>query len=318
MALAQKRDDIVCITAAMGKGTGLDSFARHYPERFFDVGIAEEHAVTFAGGLAKGGLLPVVCIYSTFMQRSVDQVIHDIALQNVHVVMVLDRAGAVAYDGETHQGIFDISLFRAIPNIQILSPVSACDLEKCLVYASEQEESVIIRYPKLSCPSELGVFESPCEKGKGLFVSCTDFAPSLSLCFDEQKSYKKLLYVTTGGMYSEVLVASRALLLKNIFTDIYILRFIKPFSSEYFISIARNYDAIVFVEDGIKTGGISEELALILFENGITSFRIKAFPEKFISNGTRAHVLKEAGLSSECLVEEALSCLENKKKVKND
>ena len=97
-----------------------------------------------------------------------------------------------------------------------------------------------------------------------------------------------------------------------------ILRFIKPFSSEYFISIARNYDAIVFVEDGIKTAGISEELALILFENGITSFRIKAFPEKFISNGTRAHVLKEAGLSSECLVEEALSCLENKKKVKND
>ena len=318
MALAQKRDDIVCITAAMGKGTGLDSFARHYPERFFDVGIAEEHAVTFAGGLAKGGLLPIVCIYSTFMQRSVDQVIHDIALQNVHVIMVLDRAGAVAYDGETHQGIFDISLFRAIPNIQILSPVSACDLEKCLVYASEQEESVIIRYPKLSCPSELGVFESPCEKGKGLFVSCTDFAPSLSLCFDEQKSYKKLLYVTTGGMYSEVLVASRALLLKNIFTDIYILRFIKPFSSDYFISIARNYDAIVFVEDGIKTAGISEELALILFENGITSFSIKAFPEKFISNGTRAHVLKEAGLSSECLVEEALSCLENKKKVKND
>lgn len=309
MALAQKRNDLVCITAAMTKGTGLDSFARHYPSRFFDVGIAEEHAVTFGGGLARGGLLPVICIYSTFAQRSVDQIIHDISLQEVHVILVLDRAGAVPYDGETHQGIFDIALFRGIPNIQILSPVSACDVEKCLNYAAEQTESVIIRYPKLSCPNEQKVFNSQCEKGKGLFVSCTDFAESLAVNFEDNSDYKKLLFVTTGGMYSEVLVASRALLLKNIFTDIYSLRFIKPIDEEYFVSIAKNYDAIVLVEDGIKTGGISEELMLILYKNGIKNVRIKAFPEKFISNGTRQSVLHEAKLSSDFLIEDSLELL---------
>lgn len=309
MALAQKRNDLVCITAAMTKGTGLDSFARHYPSRFFDVGIAEEHAVTFGGGLARGGLLPVICIYSTFAQRSVDQIIHDISLQEVHVILVLDRAGAVPYDGETHQGIFDIALFRGIPNIQILSPVSACDVEKCLNYAAEQTESVIIRYPKLSCPNEQKVFNSQCEKGKGLFVSCTDFAESLAVNFEDNSDYKKLLFVTTGGMYSEVLVASRALLLKNIFTDIYSLRFIKPIDEEYFVSIAKNYDAIVLVEDGIKTGGISEELMLVLYKNGIKNVKIKAFPEKFISNGTRQSVLHEAKLSSDFLIEDSLELL---------
>ncbi len=309
MALAQKRDDIVCITAAMTKGTGLDVFARHYPDRFFDVGIAEEHAVTFGGGLAKGGLLPIVCIYSTFMQRAVDQVIHDISLQNVHVILVLDRAGAVPYDGETHQGIFDIALFRGIPNVQILSPVSACDIEKCLNWAAEQKNSVIIRYPKLSCPNEQKIFNSPCEIGRGLFVSCKDFAPSLSVNFEDSTNYKKLLFVCTGGMYSEVLVSSRALLLKNICVDIFTLRFIKPFDSEYFISIAKSYDAIVLVEDGIKTGGISEEIALNLYKNGIKNFSIMAFSEKFISNGTRNHVLKEAGLSSEFLIKKAKNLL---------
>ncbi|MBR5095927.1 MAG: 1-deoxy-D-xylulose-5-phosphate synthase, partial [Treponema sp.] len=130
--LANENSKLVAITAAMAKGTGLAAFARHCPQRFFDVGIAEEHAVTFAAGLAKGGLLPVVCIYSTFIQRAIDQIIHDICLPNLHAVFVFDRSGAVPNDGETHQGIFDIALLKSVPNLSILAPASAKELDLCL------------------------------------------------------------------------------------------------------------------------------------------------------------------------------------------
>jgi 1-deoxy-D-xylulose-5-phosphate synthase len=167
MALAEKNTKIMAITAAMSKGTGLDTFARHYPDRFFDVGIAEEHAVTFASGLASGGMIPVVAIYSTFIQRSIDQIIHDVALSNFHVIFMFDRSGAVPQDGETHQGIFDIALLRPIPNITILSPATELDLSLCFMWAVNAKSPVAIRYPKLSCPSEFPSFEQlPCE-GRG-------------------------------------------------------------------------------------------------------------------------------------------------------
>ena len=155
---AEKNQKITAITAAMAQGTGLSEFSKKYPDRFFDVGIAEEHAVTFAGGLAVGGMIPVVCIYSTFIQRAIDQVIHDISIQNVHCVFMLDRAGAVPSDGITHQGIFDISLFRPIPNVKILTPVSAQDLQICFEWACEDKNPVVIRYPKNNCPQELPEF----------------------------------------------------------------------------------------------------------------------------------------------------------------
>lgn len=313
MDLALKRNDIVAVTAAMSKGTGLDTFARHYPERFFDVGIAEEHAVTFAGGLSRGGMLPVVCIYSTFMQRAVDQLIHDIALQNLRAVIVLDRAGAVPNDGETHQGLFDISLFRPVPNIKIMSPATAKDLSICLSYAADTDKAVIIRYPKMSCPTEISAFSKNIEEGRGVFVSAMDFEPSFAVQFEDSDldSVKKILFVTTGGMYSEVLTASRSLSFDNILCDIYSLRFIKPFDDEYFLNLAKNYDGIVFVEDGMKTGGISEELARLCAENGIEKIAVKAFPEEFYHQGTRSQVLEQAGLSPENLRESALEILKN-------
>ena len=313
MDLALKRNDIVAVTAAMSKGTGLDTFARHYPERFFDVGIAEEHAVTFAGGLSRGGMLPVVCIYSTFMQRAVDQLIHDIALQNLRAVIVLDRAGAVPNDGETHQGLFDISLFRPVPNIKIMSPATAKDLSICLNYAADTDKAVIIRYPKMSCPTEIAAFSKNIEEGRGVFVSAMDFEPSFAVQFEDSDldSVKKILFVTTGGMYSEVLTASRSLSFDNILCDIYSLRFIKPFDDEYFLNLAKNYDGIVFVEDGMKTGGISEELARLCAENGIEKIAVKAFPEEFYHQGTRSQVLEQAELSPENLRESALEILKN-------
>ena len=312
MDLALKRNDIVAVTAAMSKGTGLDTFARHYPERFFDVGIAEEHAVTFAGGLSRGGLLPVVCIYSTFMQRAVDQLIHDIALQNLRAVIVLDRAGAVPNDGETHQGLFDISLFRPVPNIKILSPATAKDLSICLNYAANTDKAVVIRFPKMSCPTEIPAFGKNIEEGRGVFVSAMDFEPSFAVQFEDfaQDSVKKILFVATGGMYSEVLTASRSLSFDNILCDIYSLRFIKPFDEKYFLELAKNYDGIVFVEDGMKTGGISEELARLCAENGIEKITVKAFPEEFYHQGTRNQVLEQAGLAPENLRKAALEILE--------
>ncbi len=316
VALAEKDDKIVSITAAMSKGTGLDAFSRHFKDRFFDVGIAEEHAVTFAGGLAAGGLVPVVAIYSTFIQRSIDQIIEDIALQNRHVVLVFDRCGAVPSDGETHQGIFDISLLRPIPNMTILSIVSEADLGICLEWAlHEAKGPVAIRWPKLTCPSELPVFAKDILVGRGLLLHSDEFAPAVSATLSSElerrkkKSVKKLLFVCTGSIYSEVRTAARSILLKGIPSDIFIVRFIKPFDESYFVSIARQYDYVVFVEDGVRIGGISEYLDVVLHKNAYTSLlqtKVFAFPDHFTTNGSRAQILEEAGLDPEYIANAVL------------
>ena len=294
---AQENKDIVAITAAMAKGTGLTSFSIKYPERFFDVGIAEEHAVTFAGGLAKGGKIPVTCIYSTFMQRSVDQMIHDIALQKVHAVFMLDRAGAVPADGVTHQGIFDISLFRPIPDLEILSPVSQNDLKLCFDWAVDKGTCVVIRYPKLSCPTEFPQFSSPVELGRGIFMPCTEFVIE-NVTEKQLEAHKnKVLVVLTGGMYPEAQKAVRSVLLEDGYADMYILRFIKPFDESYFIELAKKYYGIVLVEDGVKIGGICEYLKSILAENGILNTKLLGFDDRFFSHGTRDEILEAAGLS---------------------
>ncbi len=312
LKIAAERPDIVCITAAMAKGTGLDGFARHYPARFFDVGIAEEHAVVFAGGLARGALLPIVCIYSTFMQRAADQIIHDIALQKIHAVFMLDRAGAVPNDGETHQGLFDIALFRPVPNVIILAPASAADLSACLAYACSPERSgqaVIIRYPKASCPSELDLFSAPAESGRGVLIPAAAFAPSLAVQLEDRPAAPRVLFVTTGGMYPEARTAARALLLEDIYADVYSLRFIKPVDTEYFLERARGYDALVIAEDGMKTGGCGEYLSLVCAEGGIKQVCLKAFPDRFYAHGSRTEVLEAAGMSAEDLKDAALTAL---------
>lgn len=296
---AEKNKDIVAITAAMAKGTGLTSFSYKYPERFFDVGIAEEHAVTFAGGLAKGGKIPVTCIYSTFMQRAVDQIIHDIALQKVHAVFMLDRAGAVPGDGVTHQGIFDIALFRPIPDIEILSPVSEQDLRLCFNWAVEKGTSVIIRYPKLSCPTEFPQFSVPAELGRGIFLPCSEFIIE-DITEEQLENHKnKVLVVLTGGIYPEVQKAVRSVLLENGYADLYILRFIKPFDESYFLELAKKYYGVVFAEDGVKIGGICEHLQAILAENGMKNTKLLGFDDKFFAHGTREEILEATGLSVE-------------------
>lgn len=331
LSLGAQNTKVVAVTAAMAKGTGLAAFSRHYPDRFFDVGIAEEHAVTFAGGLAAGGMIPVVAIYSTFLQRAIDQVIEDLALQKRHVVIAIDRAGAVPADGETHQGIFDIALLRAVPNLSILTASSARDLEKCIFWAvSEAKGPVAIRWPKMSCPSEIDSFSKPVQPGRGLLLHCDEYASAISArLYDEMDAVSKkqkkvkndsnhssILMVCTGGMYSEVLTASRSMLLAGVVTDIYALRFIKPFDESYFLSIVRQYNSVVFIEDGVENGGISKTLVELIHSNERTrkmNTTVLAFPDAFLANGTRSQILEEAGISSDRIAMVALDSLNERK-----
>lgn len=320
VSLAEENPKIAAVTAAMSKGTGLDAFSRRFPRRFYDVGIAEEHAITFAGGLAAGGMVPVAAIYSTFMQRSFDQIVEDIALPSRHAVLVMDRAGAVPSDGETHQGIFDISMLLPVPNMCIMSVASRVDLDLCLDWAvSCAKGPVAIRWPKMSCPSELASFAAPVEAGRGLFIGAEEFAPAVSARFADESELngaknKKVLFVCTGGMFSECLVASRSLLLGGIWADIYSLRFIKPFDEEYFVKLASSYDAVVFVEDGILTGGIGRNLESVLLRSPYAP-KIKTaaagFPDRFLHNGNRMQILEEAGLDPDTIAALARTLTEN-------
>lgn len=291
---ASTRPNLVAITAAMAKGTGLAAFYHRFPERFFDVGIAEQHAVTFAAGLAVGGMLPVVAIYSTFMQRAVDQVIHDVALQSLPVVFAVDRAGAVPDDGETHQGIYDIALFRSIPGVSILSPVSAVEMKLLFEWAFSRKAPVIVRYPKTTCPTEVPAFSLPVGEGRGVFA--------------EQEGSDALI-VCTGGVYGEVHEAANILARRDSPVDVYNLRFIKPLDEEYFLEVTNPYDFIVIVEDGIRTGGIGVCLEELLCSRR-QDVRVctLAFPEDVFDAasgglpggiGTRREVLCAARLSPE-------------------
>nr|WP_041610687.1 1-deoxy-D-xylulose-5-phosphate synthase [Treponema brennaborense] len=302
--IAAKDSRVVAITAAMAKGTGLGPFARHYPDRFFDVGIAEQHAVTFAGGLSAAGIVPVTAIYSTFMQRAIDQLIHDIALPAAPSVFVLDRAGAVPDDGETHQGAFDIALIRPVPNMIMLAPASAAELGLCLGWAVGRSAPVVIRYPKSTCPSEQVCFSQPLREGRGVLLPYEEFAPVAV------SGKARVLLVCTGGIFAEVLAAARSLSLQNIAADIYNIRFIKPVDTAYFVDTAEPYGTVVFVEDGVVTGGIGRQLELSLSEAGLQKkTAVLGLPDAFLAQGKRAEILADAGLSPEHIAAIARSIL---------
>ncbi|MCM1321085.1 MAG: 1-deoxy-D-xylulose-5-phosphate synthase [Bacteroides sp.] len=321
--LAGKNPRIAAITAAMTKGTGLTEFASRYPERFFDVGIAEQHAVTFAGGLAVAGMKPIVAIYSTFMQRAVDQLIQDIAIQNVPAVFVLDRAGAVPDDGETHQGIFDIALLRPVPNMSLIAPASAEELRGALDWAACQNVPAVIRYPKNCCPAEQQCFSEPFVCGRGVLIRHAAFGMEACLSSDSKPVCASdgffrnadgdadILYVCTGGIYPEVFGAAGILCAQGIRTDIYNLRFLKPLDKDYFLEIVRPYDAIVFVEDGIRIGGIGTYLESLL-QRTYTGKKtaVCGFPDRFIAQGKRADILDDAHLSDNHLIRKARQLLD--------
>lgn len=273
---------IIAITAAMGKGTGLTSFQEKFPDRFFDVGIAEQHALTFGSGLAGAGLKPVIAIYSTFMQRAVDQLIHDIAIPGLPVIIAMDRSGLVSSDGETHQGAFDIPLFRSIPGLIILSPGSKEEFELMMTYALESNKTVLFRYPKAECPLGVSGSNLPVKTGRGVFL---------------KKASSKFLLITIGGLVVEALSGWKILHNQGIDIDLYNIRFIKPLDEEYFLELISNYTHIFLVEDGSMTGGLGELIASLLSAHNIqVIFRHNGIPEKFLPQALRSELLKDCGL----------------------
>jgi len=290
LAAAKREKRIVALTAAMEQGTGLSLFKKTYPGRFFDVGIAEGHAVTFAAGLAAQGLKPVVAIYSTFIQRSIDQAIHDVSLQVLPIVFVLDRAGFVGGDGETHQGLFDICLFRVIPNMVILAPASDKELGLMLDYALSLDVPSMIRYPKHPCPAELPEFSLPLEKGRGVWLA--------------RNKNSRVCIAFTGSLYPQALGALQILEDRGIKADAYNLRFLSQIDEEYLIEILNSYDLVAFAEEGVRQGGFGEYAsALTRCRNCRARTIIFAVDGDFAANGnalgTREELLRDNGLDAE-------------------
>jgi len=278
---------VVALTAAMEKGTGLSLVRNAYPGRFFDVGIAESHAVTFAAGLAAQGQRPVAAIYSTFIQRSVDQVIHDVALQNLPVVFALDRCGFVDGDGETHQGLFDIALFRPVPNMTILAPAGENELRLMLDYALCLDGPVMIRYPKALCPPDLPPMSLPLEHGRGVWLR---HEPGSRVCL-----------AFTGSLYPQAIEAQGLLYERGLEADLYNLRFLKPVDEDYLEQILNSYDVVVFVEEGIRSGGFGEYATALARTRGCRAQTlVLAAEENFATGGkalgTRAELLRNTGL----------------------
>jgi 1-deoxy-D-xylulose-5-phosphate synthase len=299
---AASDDRVVAVVAAMASGTGLAEFQNRYGSRVFDVGIAEEHAVTFAAGLAAGGLRPVVAIYSTFMQRTLDQVHHDVALPGLPVVFAVDRAGAVPDDGETHQGIYDIQTFRSVPGLTIIAPASAVEVGQALGWALSAENPTLIRYPKAACPAERPAFSEPFAAGRGVFVR-------------RSQSAATVLFATSGALVDEALLASDACALQGIAADVYHLRFLKPLDIAYFVELARQYRLVVIAEEGVLTGSVATDLAAAVRTGGnvFAGYTVSAialgFSERPQSQARREELLAAAGLSAAGLAATALAAV---------
>ena len=271
----------------MPAGVGLTNFAKEFPERFFDVGIAEEHATTFAAGMEADGLRPVVAIYSTFMQRGYDQILHDICLQNLPVTLCLDRAGLVGEDGATHHGVFDLAYLRTIPNMNILAPKDENELRQMFFTAIDSNKPVAIRYPR---GSGLGVkIENNPQKiewGKSEFVVKNNSAD--------------IAIFAVGSMVDVAVKASNLLANKNIFADVVNVRFVKPLDKEILKFEAERVKFFATCEEGILNGGFGSAVAEFLADENILMPLLRfGIKDEFIEHGARAELLEICGLTAE-------------------
>ena len=286
---AKVNKKIVAITAAMPSGTGLKKFAEIFPDRFFDVGIAEEHAVTLAAGMAAGGLIPVVAIYSTFIQRAYDQILHDICLQNLPVIICLDRAGLVGEDGATHHGAFDMAFLRTIPNINILAPKDENELRQMFFAAVESEKPVAIRYPRGSGDGA-AVEEIPqkIEWGKSEYILKVE-NPEVAI-------------FAVGSMVS---VAEKVAQILNFPVNVINARFIKPLDKN--ILAAETAKLFVTIEEGTLSGGYGAAVAEFLEDKNISTRLLRfGIDDEFVVHGTRSQLLNLCGLTAENISEKIL------------
>lgn len=291
--LADSDKKIVGLTAAMPDGTGLNIFAQVHPDRFFDVGIAEQHAVTAAAGMAAAGMKPVTAIYSTFMQRAYDSILHDICMQKLHVTMCLDRAGLVGDDGYTHHGVFDYAYLRSIPNMTIMAPKDENELRHMLKTALSFNGPISVRYPR----------------GSGVGVDITEPMQELPIGKAEVlREGKELCFWAIGSMVQSAVQAADKLKEQGIDAGVVNMRFAKPLDKELLIEHAKRYGKIVTLEEGVLAGGVGSEVLEILDDAGLLQqcavLRL-GIPDEFVTHGDKKLLFRDLGLDTDAIVQKA-------------
>lgn len=287
--LAKDRPDILAITAAMPSGTGLKAFGQAYPKRFFDVGIAEEHAMTLAAGMAAAGMHPVIALYSTFAQRAYDQLIHDVCLQNLPVTLCLDRAGLVGEDGPTHHGVFDLSYLRQMPNMCVMAPKDEEELRHMLATAIAIEGPAAVRYPR----------------GAGLGVPLTDSLETLPVGKAEVLQEEgDIAFLAVGTMVEKAKEAAAILKEEGIEAAVVNMRFIKPLDTELLGEMARTKRLLITAEENVLAGGFGSAVAEYLADHGLEVPLLRfGIPDRFIEQGTRRELLSLCGLQPDEMAE---------------
>lgn len=283
--MGDRRKDVAAVTAAMMTGVGLKCFSNMFPDRCFDVGIAEEHAVTFAAALSLGGITPVVAIYSSFLQRAYDQIMHDVCMQNLHVVFAIDRAGLVGYDGETHHGIFDLSYLGSMPNMTILAPKNLWELSDMIKFAVDYDGPIAVRYPRGEAYAGLKEFRAPICLGKseviheGSRVALLAVGSMVKMAEEVQKQLKERMDMDAALVNA---------------------RFVKPIDEELLRSFADTYELVVTLEENVKDGGFGERVLAFAEEEDLPfGVEIIALPDRFIPHGSVSYQMKQVGFTPE-------------------
>ena len=293
--LGDRNEDIVAITAAMPDGTGLKRFKNMYPDRFFDVGIAEEHAVTFAAGLAAGGMKPVVAIYSSFLQRAYDQILHDVCIQNLPVVFAIDRAGLVGSDGETHQGIFDLSYLSSIPNMHIMAPKNKWELSDMLKFAVGFDGPVALRYPRGEAYDGLKEFREPIVLGKAEWLL----------------NDRQIVLIAVGSMVKTALEVRSALAKKGYGCSIINARFVKPIDTGIIDEALTSHELIVTMEENVASGGFGEKVRDYLAEKKSDAKLVTiTIPDEYVEHGNVDILRREVGIDTETIVRRVTEAME--------
>lgn len=285
--MGQREEQVVAITAAMPDGTGLKRFRNMYPDRFFDVGIAEEHAVTFAAGLAAGGLKPIVAIYSSFLQRAYDQILHDVCLQNLPVIFAVDRAGLVGSDGETHQGIFDLSYLSSIPNMQIMAPKNKWELSDMMKFALAAGRPMAIRYPRGEAFDGLRDNRVPIEAGRSEAI------------YEEED----IILFAVGSMVKVALDVREQLKERGYSCSLTNARFVKPIDEQAIREACREHRLIVTMEENVASGGYGEKVRAYVDEIGESAQVLNiAIPDEYVEHGNVELLKREIGIDADSIV----------------
>ncbi|MBI2361129.1 MAG: 1-deoxy-D-xylulose-5-phosphate synthase [Deltaproteobacteria bacterium] len=303
--LAKENSKVVGITAAMGSGTGIDKLSRELPGRSYDVGIAEQHAVTFAAGLATEGWVPVVAIYSTFLQRGYDQILHDVCIQNLHVVFALDRGGLVGADGPTHHGVFDFSYLRSIPNMVVMAPKDENELQHMLKTAIEHSGPIAFRYPR----------------GEGWGVDMDEEIRTLKIGTAELlRPGRDLVILGIGQTVIPALRAAQDLAPLGIDAAVVNARFAKPLDRDLITSLLLRVPRLITVEDHALDGGFGSAVVEMLADEGITDVKVKRLgaPDRFIPHGTQAELRKLCGIDKDAIIQAALQIVREEKKKRKE